>query len=515
MGGCVLWKEDERFQDKRRKTPFSLLLSFVLRLTSLVFRLMSPFSLFSFPFSLFTLPFSYVRSMQRVHFIAIGGAAMHNLAMALSDGGMTITGSDDKINEPSRSRLAAKGVLPAEEGWFPERISKDLDAVILGMHAHADNPELAKAQELGIPIYSFPEFVYERTKDKKRVVIGGSHGKTTITSMILHVARDQGVEVDFLVGAQLEGFDNMVSLTDTAKYAVIEGDEYLSSALDRSPKFLHYRPNVAIVSGIAWDHANVFPTFDNYQDQFREFIYHIQKDGKLIYCREDGVTADVCETTPADIMKVPYYAHDHEIKDGRTFLRSSQKLYPVEVFGEHNMQNLTVAKLACMELGISEEQYYESIQSFKGASLRSEPLADNDKATIFRDFAHSPSKVKATVEAFKGRYEGRRLVAFFELHTYSSLNKEFMKLYAGAMAKADVAIVYYDPAVVQQKRLESISKEDVKYAFQRNDLVVLNDKADIRSTLEEAFNPGDVVLLMSSGNFGGLDLKELVATLSA
>lgn len=439
---------------------------------------------------------------------------MHNLAMALSDGGMTVTGSDDKINEPSRGRLKAKGLLPELEGWFPERISVDLDAVILGMHAHADNPELAKAQELGIPIYSFPEFVYERTKDKKRIVIGGSHGKTTITSMVLHVAHDQGVEVDFLVGAQLEGFDNMVKFSPSAQYAVIEGDEYLSSALDPRSKFLHYRPNVAIISGIAWDHANVFPTFDNYQDQFREFIYHIEKDGKLIYCREDKVTADVCETTPADIMKVPYYTHVHELQNGRTFLRSDGKVYPVQVFGEHNMQNLSVAKLACLELGISAEQFYDSIQSFKGAALRSEPLADNEKATIFRDFAHSPSKVKATVEAFKGRYADRRLLAFFELHTYSSLNKEFMKLYAGAMDQADVALVYYDPAVVEQKRLESISIADVKSAFQREDLMVLNAKIDIRSALEGAFQPGDVVLLMSSGNFGGLDLPALATGLS-
>lgn len=440
---------------------------------------------------------------------------MHNLAMALKDSGWAVTGSDDKINEPSRSRLEAKGILPEEEGWHPERITQDLDAVILGMHAHADNTELARAKELDLPIFSFPEFVYERTKDKKRIVIGGSHGKTTITSMILHVARDQGVEVDFLVGAQLEGFDNMVRFSDTAKYAVIEGDEYLSSALDRRPKFLHYRPHVAVISGIAWDHANVFPTFDNYQDQFREFIYCIEPGGKLIYCREDNVTADVCETTPADIMKKPYYTHEHVERDGQLFLKDAEGEYPIHVFGEHNLQNLSVAQMACKQLGISPAQFYQSIQSFKGASLRSEPLVDNENATIFRDFAHSPSKVKATVEAFKGKYKGRRLFAFFELHTYSSLNKEFMQQYAGSMDSADEAIVYFDPAVVAQKRLEEVSKEDVSSAFKNQGLTVIDQKGEVKNAIVSRSKKGDVLLMMSSGNFGGIDLKDLVAELSA
>ena len=307
----------------------------------------------------------------------------------------------------------------------------------------------------------------------------------------------------------------MVRFSDTAQYAVIEGDEYLSSTLDPRPKFLHYKPHVAVISGIAWDHANVFPTFDNYQDQFREFIYCIEPGGKLIYCREDNVTADVCETTPADIMKKPYYTHDHVERDGQLFLKDENGEYPIHVFGEHNLQNLSVAQIACKQLGISPAQFYESIQSFKGASLRSEPLVDNENATIFRDFAHSPSKVKATVEAFKGKYKDRRLFAFFELHTYSSLNKEFMKQYAGSMDPADEAIVYFDPAVVEQKRLEAVSKEDVSSAFNNKELTVIDHKGEVKDAIVTRFKKGDVLLMMSSGNFGGIDLKAMVVELSA
>lgn len=445
----------------------------------------------------------------RVHFIAIGGSAMHNLAMALHDKGEVVTGSDDAIFEPSKSRLNAKGLLPEEMGWFPEKITSDLDAIILGMHAKADNPELLKAQELGLKIYSYPEFIYEHSKNKTRVVIGGSHGKTTITSMILHVMNYHNVAVDFLVGAQLEGFTNMVHLTQENDFMVIEGDEYLSSPTDLRPKFHLYQPNIALISGIAWDHINVFPTFENYVDQFKIFIDKITNGGILVYNEEDEVVKQIVEEAEKPIRKMPYGIPEHTIDNGVTYLETQDGPMPIEVFGAHNLNNLAGAKWVCQNMGIDEAEFYEAIASFKGASKRLEKIAQTDKAVAYKDFAHSPSKVKATTQAVKNQYPNKKLVACLELHTYSSLNAEFLTQYQGALDAADVAVVFYSPDAVAIKKLDEISKEQIETAFQREDLIVYTHPNDFQSFLQVQEFKDAVLLLMSSGNYGGLDFDEV------
>lgn len=445
----------------------------------------------------------------RVHFIAIGGSAMHNLALALHDKGEHITGSDDAIFEPSKSRLKAKGLLPEQEGWFPEKITTNLDAVILGMHAKADNPELLKAQELGLKIYSYPEFIYEHSKDKTRVVIGGSHGKTTITSMILHVMNYHNVAVDFLVGAQLEGFTNMVHLTKENDFMVIEGDEYLSSPTDLRPKFHLYQPNIALISGIAWDHINVFPTFENYVDQFKIFIDKITNGGILIYNEDDAVVKQIVEEAEKPIRKLPYSLPEYTIENGVTYLETLDGSMPIEVFGAHNLSNLAGAKWICQNMGIDEAEFYEAISSFKGASKRLEKIAQTPTAVAYKDFAHSPSKVKATTEAVKKQYPDKKLVACLELHTYSSLNAEFLTEYQGALDAADVAVVFYSPDAVAIKKLEEISKEQIEKAFNREDLIVYTNPDEFKSFLLVQEFTDSVLLLMSSGNYGGLNFDEV------
>lgn len=445
----------------------------------------------------------------RVHFIAIGGSAMHNLALALHDKGEHITGSDDAIFEPSKSRLQAKGLLPEQEGWFPEKITTDLDAVILGMHAKSDNPELLKAQELGLKIYSYPEFIYEHSKDKTRVVIGGSHGKTTITSMILHVMNYHNVAVDFLVGAQLEGFTNMVHLTKENDFMVIEGDEYLSSPTDLRPKFHLYKPNIALISGIAWDHINVFPTFENYVDQFKIFIDKITNGGILIYNEDDETVKQIVEEAEKPIRKLPYSLPEYTIDNGVTYLETLDGSMPIEVFGAHNLSNLAGAKWICQNMGIDEAEFYEAIASFKGASKRLEKIAQTPTAVAYKDFAHSPSKVKATTQAVKKQYPDKKLVACLELHTYSSLNTEFLTEYQGALDAADTAVVFYSPDAVAIKKLEEISKEQIEKAFNREDLIVYTNPDEFKSFLLVQEFTDSVLLLMSSGNYGGLNFDEV------
>ena len=445
----------------------------------------------------------------RVHFIAIGGSAMHNLALALHDKGEQITGSDDAIFEPSKSRLQAKGLLPEQEGWFPEKITTDLDAVILGMHAKSDNPELLKAQELGLKIYSYPEFIYEHSKNKTRVVIGGSHGKTTITSMILHVMNYHNVAVDFLVGAQLEGFTNMVHLTKENDFMVIEGDEYLSSPTDLRPKFHLYQPNIALISGIAWDHINVFPTFENYVDQFKIFIDKITNGGILIYNEDDETVKQIVEEADKPIRKLPYSLPEYTIDNGVTYLETLDGSMPIEVFGAHNLSNLAGAKWICQNMGIDEAEFYEAIASFKGASKRLEKIAQTPTAVAYKDFAHSPSKVKATTQAVKKQYPDKKLVACLELHTYSSLNTEFLTEYQGALDAADVAVVFYSPDAVAIKKLEEISKEQIEKAFNREDLIVYTNPDEFKSFLLVQEFTDSVLLLMSSGNYGGLNFDEV------
>ncbi len=443
----------------------------------------------------------------KVHFIAIGGSAMHNLAIALKIKGFEVTGSDDEIFDPAKGRLAKYGILPDDIGWHPEKITPDLDAVILGMHAREDNPELLKAKELGLRIYSYPEYLYEQSKDKIRVVVGGSHGKTTITSMIIHVLQHQHIDCDYMVGAQLEGFEVMVRLSDTAKVMVIEGDEYLTSPIDRRPKFHVYQPTIGIISGIAWDHINVFPTFENYVEQFEIFAKMIPADGQLIYCQEDEELRKLGERI-SNTTRKPYGVHPYYIQDGITYLKDGEKSYPLQIFGKHNLMNINAARLACNALGLTDEQFYEAIVSFKGASKRLELVAKSSECAVYKDFAHSPSKLKATINAVREQYPDRKLVACMELHTFSSLTEEFLQQYAHAMDEADVAMVYYSPAAVQHKKLPAIHPEMIFKAFEREDLQVFNDSEKLQKALLETDWHKSVLLLMSSGNFDGINLNQ-------
>lgn len=445
----------------------------------------------------------------RIHFIAIGGSAMHNLAIALHQKGYEVTGSDDEIFEPSRSRLDNLGLLPERMGWYPDMLTSDIEAVILGMHARADNPELLRAQELGLPVYSYPAYFHEQTKDKTRVVIGGSHGKTTITSMIVHVLRHCGVEFDYLVGAQLSGFDCMVRLSSTSRVAVIEGDEYLASALDRVPKFHLYKPDIALISGIAWDHVNVFKTFPDYVDQFRKFIGFIEPGGKLVYCTEDPEVKALADEPGVSAARIPYGVPAHTIRDGITYLLTEQGEVPLHIFGRHNLMNLEGASLVCHQLGIGDREFHAAIASFHGAAKRLEKLAQHGARVVYKDFAHSPSKLKATVEAVREQYPGRRLVACMELHTFSSLSEGFLDEYRGAMDEADVAIVFYDPHAVQLKRLPPIPPERIRAAFGRADLKVITDPVAVMGAVRKDIAEASVLLMMSSGNFGGVDLPAL------
>lgn len=448
-------------------------------------------------------------SSKRVHFIAIGGSAMHNLAIALHQQGFDVTGSDDEIFEPSRSRLDRLGLLPDKLGWHPEDITTDIGAVILGMHARIDNPELKRAQELGIPVFSYPAYFHERTRNKTRVVIGGSHGKTTITSMIVHVLRHAGVEFDYLVGAQLDGFDCMVKLSDTAQVAIIEGDEYLASALEPVPKFHLYKPDIALISGIAWDHINVFKTFESYVDQFRTFIACIEPGGKLVYCAEDAEVKQLAEDEPAELPKVAYGVPAHRIVDGVTILDTAMGEVPLQVFGRHNLQNLEGARHVCHLLGIGDGTFYPAIATFQGAARRLEKLAEVPGRVVYKDFAHSPSKLKATVQAVREQFPDRTLTACMELHTYSSLSEGFLDQYAGSMDGADRAIVFYDPHAVQLKRLPAIPAERIQQAFGRADVQVLTDPIAVMGAVRGGTADKGVLLMMSSGNFGGLDLQAL------
>ena len=444
-----------------------------------------------------------------VHFIAIGGAAMHNLAIALHNKGYQVTGSDDTIFDPSKSRLEAKGLLPEQFGWFPEKITEGLDAIVLGMHAKADNPELLKAQELDLKIYSYPEFLYEQSKDKTRVVIGGSHGKTTITSMILHVMHYHDRDVDYMVGAQLEGFDVMVKLTEENDFMVLEGDEYLSSPIDRRPKFHLYKPNIALLSGIAWDHINVFPTYENYVEQFSIFVDSIVRGGSITYNAEDKEVARVVEASENTIRKLPYYTPSYSVENGETLLETPEGPLPIEVFGKHNLNNLAGAKWICQHMGIDEDDFYEAIATFKGASKRLEKIAESKKSVAYKDFAHSPSKVAATTQAVKEQYQNRTLVACLELHTYSSLNAEFLKEYQGALNAADVAVVFYSPHAVEIKKLDAVTHEQIGQAFNRNDLIIYTNPDDFKNYLFSQDYKNKALLLMSSGNYGGLDFDEV------
>jgi len=444
----------------------------------------------------------------RVHFIAIGGSAMHNLAIALHLKGYKVTGSDDEIFDPARSRLDAYGLLPEKFGWFPEKLDHTIGSIILGMHARSDNPELARAKELGLKIFSYPEFLYEQSKDKLRVVIGGSHGKTTITAMILHVLQRCGVDTDYMVGAKLEGFDVMVRLTSEAKVMVFEGDEYLTSALDLRPKFHLYKPDIALVSGIAWDHMNVFPTFENYISQFRVFMEMVPANGALIYCDEDNEVRKAALAAKGEMLKLPYGVPDHRVNDGKTILQTTEGEFPLMIFGNHNLMNLEGARLVCNKLNISNSDFYKAISSFNGASNRLELIATKDGFNAYRDFAHAPSKLKATLEAVKEQFPDRKLIACFELHTYSSLNKDFLDQYAGSMEKADLAVVYFSPHALALKKLPMLSPDDIKESFRKQGMLVFSDSLKFQEFLLDQEYTNTNLLLMSSGNYDGLNVKD-------
>jgi UDP-N-acetylmuramate: L-alanyl-gamma-D-glutamyl-meso-diaminopimelate ligase len=445
----------------------------------------------------------------RIHFISIGGSVMHQLAIALHKKGYTISGSDDEIFEPSRSNLQQHGLLPAQMGWFEGNITPALDAVILGMHARADNPELIKARELGLKVYSFPEYMYQESLQKTRVAVGGSHGKTTTTAIIMHVLRHAGLAFDYLVGARLDGFDQSVNITD-APILVCEADEYPASAIEKRPKFHFLFPHIAIITGIAWDHINVFPTWENYLLQFQIFIEKIEPQGLLIYNQTDPVLVElVAKTQRQDIDYQPYGLPTHRIDSGTTTLEIEEATSGLEVFGQHNLLNLNAAFFACKKLGVSAAQFTAAVASFTGAAKRLERLAEGPTFSIFRDFAHAPSKVKATMDAVKQQFPQRRLIAVLELHTYSSLNEAFMPQYAGALDAADAACVFYSPHAMEIKRMPPLPKASVEAGFAKPGLAVLANRQALEGwLLQQDFDHANL-LLMSSGTYDGLDLAWL------
>jgi len=446
-----------------------------------------------------------------VHFIAIGGAAMHNLALALHQQGHAISGSDDQVFEPSRSRLANKGLLPDQEGWFPEKITKTIDTVILGMHAKPDNPELKEALKQNIPTYSFPEFLYQQTRNKKRVVIGGSHGKTTITAMIMHALKAQDISFDYMVGAQLEGFDTMVGFSENSDIALFEGDEYLSSPLDKCSKFLHYHADIAVINGIAWDHINVFPTFKSYLGAFAKFIEQVPAQGKLFYYHHDVHLKALLNTVPTKATTTPYTRVSYSAKEEGYQVHHQNKTYNMPVFGQHNMQNMEAAHKVCSELGVTSEDFFTAMQSFRGAARRLEAVNTKAPLKVFRDFAHAPSKVKATVEALREMYPSKQIMAILELHTYSSLNKEFLKDYQNTLKHTDKAVIYFNPHTLKSKQLPPISRQEIKNAFDHDNLLVYNDSKELARSLTTSLkNPPNVVLFMSSGNFDNLNITAII-----
>ncbi|XZF13899.1 UDP-N-acetylmuramate--L-alanine ligase [Chitinophagaceae bacterium MMS25-I14] len=451
--------------------------------------------------------------MKKIHFIAIGGAVMHQLALALLRQGNTVTGSDDEINDPARTNLANAGILPAEQGWHPERITKELDAIVLGMHAKADNPELQKAQELGIPIYSFPQYVYEVSKDKKRVVVAGSHGKTTITSMIMYVLRHEGIQFDYLVGAKVAGFDQSVQLSD-APLIILEGDEYPASVIEKRPKIFFYHPHISVLSGIAWDHINVFPTYDIYRSQFEQYLQGMDAGASLYYNAEDAEVQKVVETSAGTLKAAPYHMPEFHYEDGEAIIHTAAGPVKVSVFGRHNLLNMQAALAVCKELGISEEAFYKAISSFTGAAKRLEKILEQPGLVAYRDFAHAPSKLKATLDAVREAYASQKLVAVFELHTYSSLNEQFLSEYGHSMDAADNAIVYFSHHALELKGLPNLETATVQQYFKRNDVEVIDNKAGLQQRIQAILKDAKApvcLLLMSSGTFDGIDWNSVVS----
>lgn len=445
----------------------------------------------------------------KVHFIAIGGAVMHNLAIVLRRKGNTVTGSDDKIVAPAKDNLEREGILPQRMGFFAENISADLDAVILGMHAREDNVELLKAQELGIKIFSFPEYIYEVSKKKQRVVIAGSHGKTTITSMVMHVLKENNFNFDYMVGAKVKGFDTSVKLTEDAPIIILEGDEYLASPIHRESKFMFYKPNAALITGVAWDHVNVFPDYDEYVKLFEKFAHTVEQWGFLTWFEEDEELKQIFNHFEEKIRARAYNTHPHIIRGNITYLQTDFGEITLKVFGEHNLQNIAGAKYLCNELGVFDEDFYKAISSFEGAANRLQFIGRNNSTVIYKDFAHSPSKLKATVNAMKHQFKNETLVAVMELHTFSSLNKEFLEQYAGTMNQADIPVVFYDKETFAHKKMEVLDERFVKEAFHDDRVTIFTDKDSLQKFLQQQEWNNKNLLLMSSGNFAGMNVEEL------
>jgi UDP-N-acetylmuramate: L-alanyl-gamma-D-glutamyl-meso-diaminopimelate ligase len=450
-----------------------------------------------------------------IHFISIGGNVMHQLAIALHKKGHKITGSDDEIFDPARGNLASEGLLPTSIGWNSELITNNLDAVILGMHARENNPELLKAQELALPIYSFPEYIYRESLQKKRVVVGGSHGKTTTTAMIMHALKKCGNDFDYLVGAKLNGFDQSVRITD-APLIICEGDEYPASPIVKKPKFHFLFPHIAIITGIAWDHINVFPTFEIYLEQFIIFISKIEPGGTLIYNQSDPVLNQLVQSNPRkDIHYLPYQLPEHSIEKGITHITLEDAYGNLQVFGEHNLLNLQAAWLVCKQLGLSAAEFLQAMQDFTGAAKRLELMAANSNTRVYRDFAHAPSKVTATLQAMRKQFPQQTLIAVLELHTYSSLNENFLHEYKHSMDGADKAAVFYAAHALEIKKLPPLSAEKVLTGFDRTDLEVFNQPAQLLQWLSQQDYQNTIVLLMSSGNFNGADMLTFAKTITA
>ena len=446
----------------------------------------------------------------KVHFIAVGGSVMHNLAITLKQLGYEVSGSDDKIYDPSRSRLEKHNLLPKDIGWFPELIHKEIDFIVLGMHAKKNNPELLKAQELNCKIYSYPELIFEFSKSKTRIIIGGSHGKTTVSSMILHVLDFYDIKVDYLLGAQIEGFENMVHITDDNEFILIEGDEYLSSPIDNSPKFHKYNSNIAVITGIAWDHINVFPTFENYISQFEKFIETITDGGVLVFNELDELVLEIVNKSEKTIRKIGYGKPNFEIVDGVTYVKTSEGDVPLKVFGDHNLSNLSAAKQICALMGVFDDEFFAAIASFKGASKRLETIYRDNNKIIIKDFAHSPSKLKATIVAVKNQFSNKNIIAVYELHTYSSFNQKFIKEYLNSMSSADKKIVYYDDEVLKKRSEFKINEKIIKDSFGSDDLIVISKKSMLEQSISKINLYNTALLMMSSGNFSSIDMLSVV-----
>ena len=452
--------------------------------------------------------------MGNVHFISIGGSVMHSLAISLKKIGYNVSGSDDKLYEPSASRLRLHGLYPNSLGWDTNNINDNLDFVILGMHAKKDNPELLKAQNLGLDIYSYPDFIFKVSQTKTRIVIGGSHGKTSITSMILHVLQNNNIKVDYVLGAQLDGFENTVSLSDDNEFIIIEGDEYLSSPIDSSPKFFKYKANIALISGISWDHINVFESPQVYANQFSLFIDTIVDGGVVVYNELDTTVKDIVMNNQSFVRKIEYNLPDYNISDNQIFINSDEGQIPLQIFGKHNLSNLEGARKICSLLGVFDEDFYNSISSFRGASKRLQIIYNDHKNLLIRDFAHSPSKLKASVDAVRETFTDSFIIAVYELHTFSSFNSNFINQYSGTLDNCDLPIVFFDKKNNKLDSSDTINNESISNAFNIPNLIVIDNPDDLFSYLFSMEYNKTCLLLMSSGNFGSMDIDKLKSHIS-